>query len=207
MSDVFDMNTTHTVCIICEGDEDVAYIRRLNELKVWSECYKFVPINAKSATKIFACYQNAFQSDKYEAVLVFCDTDRAPHREYALIKDKINSFHDNAEAAKHVIIYANPCTMQIILLHFGDADLKTQGKKANASIIQKLTGVSNYDAHQEQIEEICRKIYKRTYPHMKERVEKINYGDETPGSTNFGDFLLLFESEETAWIRELDDRL
>ena len=29
----------HRICIICEGNEEYAYLSRLNDLKVWNEQY------------------------------------------------------------------------------------------------------------------------------------------------------------------------
>ena len=51
------------------------------------EAYHY-PINAKSASNIFARYQDAYNNDAYEVILVFCDTDKAPYREYSQIKNK-----------------------------------------------------------------------------------------------------------------------
>ena len=97
--------------------------------------------------------------------------------------------------------------MQIILSHFGDVSLKNQGKKTNANVIEEYTGVKNYDAHEDQIDEICRQIFKRTYEPMKARISKINFGDETSASTNFIDFLLRFESDSSSWIIELSQSI
>ena len=119
----------HRVCVICEGLEDTEYFNRLLQLNVWrTDIYDFYPINAKSASNIFARYQDAYNNDAYEVILVFCDTDKAPYREYSLIKNKINGFHAKSGVTDKVVIFANPCTMQIVLSHFGDADLRNQGK-------------------------------------------------------------------------------
>lgn len=163
----------HRVCVICEGLEDTEYFNRLLQLNVWrKDIYDFCPINAKSASNIFARYQDAYNNDAYEVILVFCDTDKAPYREYSLIKSKINGFHAKSGVTDKVVIFANPCTMQIVLSHFGDADLQNQGKKTNGRIIEELTGVANYDAHADQVKELCSKIFKRSYPEMRERVKK-----------------------------------
>ena len=190
----------HKVCVICEGYEDVAYFNRLLELGVWNSTYKFTTMNAKSASNIPAMFQDRFQNDRYEIILVFCDTDKAPYREYEQIKKKINSFLYKRKVADKLIIFANPCTMQIILSHFGDVSLKNQGKKTNSAEIEKLTGVKNYDAHEDQIKEICNKIFKRSYEKMKQRVAAINFSDTTSCSTNFSVFLDRFESEDINWI-------
>ena len=198
----------HRVCVICEGLEDTEYFNRLLQLNVWrTDIYDFYPINAKSASNIFARYQDAYNNDAYEVILVFCDTDKAPYREYSLIKNKINGFHAKSGVTDKVVIFANPCTMQIVLSHFGDADLRNQGKKTNGRIIEELTGVANYDAHADQVKERCSKIFKRSYPEMRERVKEMDKGDEVSGSTNFIHFLDKFENEDTSWISDIEECL
>ena len=198
----------HRVCVICEGLEDTEYFNRLLQLNVWrTDIYDFYPINAKSASNIFARYQDAYNNDAYEVILVFCDTDKAPYREYSLIKNKINGFHAKSGVTDKVVIFANPCTMQIVLSHFGDADLRNQGKKTNGRIIEELTGVANYDAHADQVKELCSKIFKRSYPEMRERVKEMDKGDEVSGSTNFIHFLDKFENEDISWISDIKECL
>lgn len=195
----------HKVCIICEGNEDCAYIERLSKLNVWNSVYDFQLINAKSESNIFARYQDAYNNDCYEIILIFCDTDKYPHKEYELLRQKLNAFHGNKRtAADKVIIFANPCTMQIVLLHFGDVSLKNQGKKTNAAVIEQLTGIQNYDAHTDQIEALCRKIFQRSYPDMRERVAEINQPYTVSGSTNFIVHLERFEQADVKWIREIN---
>lgn len=198
----------HKVCVICEGNEDYAYMQRILELNVWSSEYDFQLINAKSESNIFARYQDAYNNDRYEIILVFCDTDKAPHTQYKQLKQKLNAFHGNKRtAADKVIIFANPCTMQIVLLHFGDVSLKNQGKKTNAPVIERLTGVPNYDAHADQIDAICSKIFRRSYADMRQRAAKINLPDTASGSTNFIVYLDRFEQKDMKWIREINDAL
>ena len=86
------LDRRHKICVICEGYEDYAYFMRLLELHVWSDKYDFHPINAKSASNIPSRFQDAYQNDRYELILVFCDTDKEPYREYSQIKSKINHF-------------------------------------------------------------------------------------------------------------------
>ncbi len=198
------LNKKHKVCVICEGYEEVAYFKRLLELGVWNSAYEFSPMNAKSASNIPAMFQNVFQNDRYEIILVFCDTDKAPYREYTRVKKEINNFLNKQKAASKLVIFANPCTMQIILSHFGDVSLKNQGKKTNAAEIEKWTGVKNYDAHEDQIKWICSMIFRRSYEEMKQRVAAINYPDTTSCSTNFSIFLERFENEDTKWISTIE---
>lgn len=93
--------------------------------------------------------------------------------------------------------------MQIILLHFGDVRLINQGKKTNSAEIERLTGVVGYDAHDEQIQELCRRIIRSNYPDMRERSETINNPDTVSGSTNISEFLSWFEQADDRWITEI----
>ena len=203
MSFLPPIQNRHRVCVICEGFEDYHYFNRLIALNVWNSAYSFTTINVKSASNIPARFQNEFQNDRYEIILVFCDTDKEPYREYAQIKDKINKFLGKRKAAEKIIIFANPCTMQIILLHFGDISLKNQGKKTNSSVIEQMTGIQNYDAHEAQIRELCGKITRTNYPDMKKRVEDINLPDTVSGSTNISAFLNWFETSDDHWIADM----
>lgn len=208
MSKLPQISIKHRICVVCEGEEDFAYFKRLTELGVWADAYKFDLKNAKSASNIPALYANIFQNNSYEAVLVFCDTDKSPFREYSLIKKKISQFHGNRTAVSgKVIIYANPCTMQIVLSHFGDVQLTNQGKKTNAAVIEKMTGIADYDAHADQIAAICAKIYQRTYPEMRARVSMMNNPDTVPASTNFIEYLSKFESNDSKWLQALSSYL
>lgn len=207
MSRIPVIDRSHKICVICEGNEDYLYFDRLLQLNVWDKAYSFVPINAKSASNIPARFQDVYQNDRYELILVFCDTDKYPYSQYALVKKKINNILNKKKASEKLIIFANPCTMQIILLHFGDVRLKNQGKKTNSETIEELTGVKNYDAHEDQIKEICGKIFKRTYADMRERVAEINNSDTTSASTNFIDFLGCFESPDARWISAIQNYL
>lgn len=197
----------HRICVICEGLEDVSYFKRLLELNVWSSMYKFTPINAKSASNIPARFEDAYHNNQYEIILVFCDTDKEPYREYSLTKKKINLFLGKQKADEKLIIFANPCTMQIILSHFGEVSLTSQGKKTNSALIEELTGVKDYDAHEEQVKALCSRVVRRTYQDMKKRVSAINYPDTTPASTNFILFLDRFESDDAKWIKVIQDYL
>ena len=207
MANLPQISKKQKICIICEGLEDHYYINRLEELRVWKDVYDFVPINVKSASNIFPRYQNEYNNNSYSAILVFCDTDKAPYREYAQIKKKINEFHNKTSASGKVVIFANPCTMQIILSHFGDVMLTTQSKRTNAPLIYDLTGVANYDAHEDQVKAICRKITRTSYEAMKLRIANINRGDQTTSSTNFMDFIEKFESDDLKWIKTLNKAL
>jgi len=195
------------ICIICEGDEEKDYMNALINKNVFSNKYYFVePINAKSINNIFNRYTDKYQSNSYDLVLVFCDTDKEPSIKYKAIKQKINEFH-GADVADDLIIFGNPCTMQIILSHFAEIRLTSQSKSINAKHIEKLTGITNYKATEEQRKELFGKIKRDNYEKMKENVKKLSTNDEETSSTNILKFIERFESDDESWIDKINNKL
>ena len=94
-------------------------------------------------------------------MLVFCDTEKKPHEQYEDIKRKINEFHGVDSAANEVIIFGNPCTMQIISKHWTDENLKSPAKSVNAPLIKEYTGVENYKGRADQIQKVMDMLLRR----------------------------------------------
>lgn len=193
------------ICIICEGNEEYEYLEKLISLDVWSDEYYFVLENAEGNGNIPARYQNKYQTGAYDLVLVFCDTDRKPYEQYVDIKRKINEFHGIEDAADQVIIFGNPCTMQIIIEHWDDVVLSSNSKKKNAPVIFDLTGIDGYKGKKEQRRELFSRITKENYQKMRERIKKVPADDTMEGGTNFGRFLDYFSSNNNGWIWEIND--
>ncbi len=118
----------HKICIICEGNEE----------------YDFALVNAGGNGNIPARYQDRYQNGSYEVILVFCDTEKKPYEQYEDIKRKINDFHGVPNAADEVVMFGNPCTMQIIAKHWTDENLRSPAKPVNAPLVKKYTGVAKY---------------------------------------------------------------
>lgn len=197
----------HKICIICEGNEEHEYLHRLKELKVWNEQYDILLVNACGNGNIPARYQDRYQNGSDEVVLVFCDTEKKPHEQYEDIKRKINEFHGVDNAADEVVIFGNPCTMQIITKHWTDENLKKPAKAVNAPLIKKYTGVENYKARADQIKEVMEHITAENYKDMRRRVKGLDSDDSVTGSSNFGKFLMWFESGDSGWIEEINNSL
>lgn len=192
------------ICIICEGMEEYKYLERLNELGVWNSKYKIELENACGNGNLPARYQNEYQNGNAALVLIFCDTERKPYEQYMEIKKKVNDFHGVEKAADAVIIYGNPCTMQIILAHWTDVILKTPAKKMNRSIVEECTGVAGYKGSAEQCEQIARKITKENYIEMLRRVKRLPDNDSITGSSNFNRFMDCFSRDDCGWIDEIN---
>lgn len=197
--------SSHKICLILEGQEEEYYFKRLFELSVFSKGYSIKPINAKSASSIPGIFQMEYASNSYEAVLVVCDVDRHPE-EFPKICAGIDSVL-GPQKSSCVVFFTRPCTLQVILLHFGEVMLKTQAKKIAQPIVKELTGVENYDAHKEQLETICSKIYRRTYPEMKVRLQKISTNREDIPSSNLYFLFDNLESDDATWLNDIRDAL
>ena len=196
--------TGSRICIICEGDEEYEYLEKLISLDVWSKEYCFQLENAGGNGNIPARYQDKYQNGAYDLVLVFCDTDRKPYEQYVDIKRKINEFHGVENAADKIMIYGNPCTMQIIIEHWGDVRLCSNNKKKNAPVIYDLTGIEGYKGRKEQRRKLFSQITKENYQEMRKRIKKLPFVDTVEGSTNLGRFLEWFSSDDNIWIEVIN---
>lgn len=191
-----------SICLILEGFEEEYYFRRLLSLSIFSHVYKFKIINAKCASNIPARYQDALASNSYSIVLIVCDMDRKPDEYYMIVK-KIEKILGNCNAEK-IITFTRPCILQIILLHFGEIELTTQAKPAAIKDVERLTGVQNYDAHNDQLCDICKQIFKRDWDEFQKRLELLSTNPKDIPSSNIK---LLFKnlcSDNTKWIDTLN---
>lgn len=195
------------ICIICEGGEEYDYLNRLKQLHVWNERYEITLDNADGNGNIPARYQDKYQNGSYDVVFVFCDTDKKPYEQYADIKRKINDFHGLPDAADEIVIFGNPCTMQIVLEHWADVKLKSSAKKINASLIAEYTGVENYKGRSDQRQRIMREITAENYREMRQRVKRLDSSDSSAGGSNFDRLTDFLENADNGWIKEINDKL
>ncbi|AKC95962.1 hypothetical protein VC03_05675 [Sneathia vaginalis] len=179
----------YKICIICEGLEEKKYLERLIELKVWNKIYDFILVDSKGNGNISSRYQYWYNISRYDIVLVFCDADK----DYENIKKKINEIHNRAN---DVIIFSYPCTMQIVIKHWTDKNIKTSIKKENSKLIEKCTGVKNYEGNKNQINGMMLKITKENYDKMKIRLGQF---------TNFQEFIKKFEGSNVKWINKINE--
>lgn len=195
------------ICIICEGDEEYDYLSRLNELGVWNEQYDVSLDNADGNGNIPARYQERYQNGSFEIVLVFCDTEKKPYEQYEDIKRKINEFHGVDNVAEEILIYGNPCTMQIILEHWTDVRLRTPAKKINAPIIKEFTGVENYKGKKDQRKKVMEHITVGNFQDMFSRICEMENDDTVVGSSNFDKLVKYLSADDDRWINEINRRL
>lgn len=171
---------------------------------VWSDIYDFTLVNAESNGNISARYQDSYQNDSYDIVLALCNTDRRPHEDFELIRTIINRIWGNGITADEVLIFMNPCSMQVELFHFGAVKLRTQNKHKNAGEIERFTGIRNYKASKEQRAEMCSLITKENYGEMKAKLQELSVDHTDTPSTNFLDRC---EDLDISWIDEINSKL
>ncbi len=179
-------------------------MRKLLSLGVWHSEYDITLVNAEGQGNLFARYQNYYQMASYEAIFLITDTDAKPHEHYLRLKAKLNRHHHRRTAARHILYYGNPCTMQFILLHWTDNSqlrLTSPAKRDNAAIIRSLTGIEHYHARKSQRRKLCAQLTAKNYHSMVRRASEINLGDKQLGSTNIAQLMQRLEEASPAWIR------
>ena len=190
------------ICIVCEGYEEYEYLDKLIKLNIFDKAYDINLVNAKGNGNIFARYQDIYQRNKYHIIFVFCDTEQKPYEQFMDIKDKIDELYDQKGISDKLVIFANPCTMQIILLHFGNIALKSSQKSKNAEDIERLTGINGYNASEEKRKELFDKITKENYVEMKERIKTMSLNCNNRNSTNISPFLKYLEKYNDEWVEK-----
>ncbi|MBR1581694.1 MAG: hypothetical protein IJ656_01545 [Bacilli bacterium] len=193
------------ILILAEGNEEKPYIDKILSFpNINKEVYNFAEaINVKGNGKIFARYQYEFQKGYYDLILVFCDGDNNSSQFLSFLNSFGEYFFKNKKDSLEVFIYSNPVTLQIILSHFGEVKLKNVGKKTNAKIVEQLTGIKNYSAKNEQIDQLINKINYNSLDLFKNNLSKISSNIKDIPSTNFLMFLNKFESSDSSWINEI----
>lgn len=195
------------ICIICEGNEENQYLLRLKELNVWHDQYNISLVNAGGSGNISARYQDKYQNGAFKIVFIFCDTEKAPYEQYENIKRRVNELHGVDNAADEVIIFGNPCTLQIMIKHWTAKKIITPEKTSNARLIEKHTGVKNYDGREWQIERIMRHITLDNYRDMSVRVKGLSQDDSVIGNSNFGKLIELLGRDNCDWIDEINNKI
>ena len=94
--------------------------------------------------------------------------------------------------------------MQIIAKHWSDENLKSPAKPVNAPLVKKYTGVENYKGRADQIQDVMKYVNVENYKDMSRRVKNLEWDDSVTGSSNFGKFIRLFESDNSGWIEEIN---
>ena len=197
------IKTSTKILIICEGSEEFDYLCRLRSLNVWSHDFGVEVKNAHSIDKIADLYEYYYSLDSYKLIVVFCDTEKAPYNQFLAMQTKIQNFHDKKKITDHLVFFANPCTMQIVLSHFDKVTLKSNDKSENADLIRKLTGVKDYRAMEKQRKAIMDKLSPENYKAMEDRITQLSSDYRSiPGSNAIVLFSAL-DAGNMEWVKSI----
>ena len=86
------VKNTNTILIICEGDEEFDYLEKLKSLDIWSHDFSIKLEKAESIDNISPIYANRFQNGSFLLIVVFCDTEKAPYKQFEALKGSIDDF-------------------------------------------------------------------------------------------------------------------
>ena len=193
------------VYIICEGSEEYDYLNQLKLLNVWSDVYDITLRDAKGNGNLYPIYQDVYQKGNYDLVVIVCDTEKKPHEQFNDICCKVNSLHACELASQHVVMFTNPCTMQVILLHWDTSvRLQTPSKRRSASYIEKYTGIQDYSAKESQRTQLVSNITKDSYRIMMTGAKQLGMDAALINSTNLHVFFTKLEQPDTNWIDEIN---
>ena len=195
--------------ILCEGQEEWWYIKKLLSFKRYNtDLFSFPePINVKTNTQLLNRFQLEYSKNKHDLILIFCDVDKDIKKLHEMITTLAINMDIDFDVAKKLFIFANPVTLQIVLSHFEAISLSHVSKSKNAAIIEKLTGIKNYSAREDQIKEMMNKIKYSSYETMKENLKNVSCDPKDVPSTNFLEFINRIESDDCSWFIEITDKI
>lgn len=193
------------IYIICEGSEEYDYLNRLKLLHVWSDVYDITLRDAKGNGNLYPIYQDVYQKGNYDLVVIVCDTEKKPHQQFNDICCKVNSLHACELASQHVVMFTNPCTMQVILLHWDiSVRLQSPSKRRSASYIETYTGIQDYSAKESQRTQLVSNITKDNYRTMMTGAKQLGVDAALINSTNLHVFFTQLEQPDTNWIDKIN---
>lgn len=113
----------------------------------------------------------------------------------------MNSLHACELASQHVVMFTNPCTMQVILLHWDiSVRLQSPSKRRSASYIEAYTGIQDYSAKESQRTQLVSNITKDNYRTMMTGANQLGMDAALINSTNLHVFFTQLEQPDTNWI-------
>ena len=193
------------IYIICEGSEEYDYLNQLKLLHVWSDVYDITLRDAKGNGNLYPIYQDVYQKGNYDLVVIVCDTEKKPHEQFNDICCKVNSLHACELASQHVVMFTNPCTMQVILLHWDiSVRLQSPSKRRSAAYIETYTGIQDYSAKESQRTQLVSNITKDNYRTMMTGANQLGMDAALMNSTNLHVFFSQLEQPDTNWIDEIN---
>ena len=188
------------IAFIPEGSEEERLLQKYLDLSLFSDVYLFdPPISAGGINNVPAKFHELFSTGVYDGIFPLIDADRdSCHFNEVRTKLKEIVGFDPSQ----LIIFTNPCTLQIMLAHLGDDIIKTESKRANHPLVQKNWPLIKkpYGAHKYQLDLICDSLTADNYQDMKRRISKLSTNCRQVPSTSLLAFLEHFESDDASWL-------
>ncbi len=199
------------IIIICEGQEDFAYLSKIKSLGVFNTDIDLSFKDAEGNSKIYDNYMNLIRTSDADLVLIFCDTgaesNTQSHHEFTRLLTKISHLYPTHGVVSDIVYFANPVTMQIFINHFKKIDINSESKKDYEDIVKECTGVIGYDASKYKLKQFMSLINRDNYYIMKENLKDKSYDYHFAHSTNILKLFNNLELDETSWINKIKKRL
>ncbi len=196
----------NSILIVCEGAEESDYVDRLKDCGVWSNRFSVQSKNAKSINNIFAMYSYYYQANNHKLIVIFCDTEKFPYNQFIAMRQKIDKFHGK-RVADRVVFFVNPCSLQVVLLHFEAVRLISNSKTDNAATVERLTGVKDYKATAQQRKSIVSKITAKNYIEMEQRLAQLKDKYSDVPSSNILQLFTALDMGDLKWISSINQKI
>jgi len=196
------------ILVICEGDEEIMYLQALIDLNVFDPMYEVIPKLAAlapgdsgGAGKVPMVFQYYYTSQAYDAMYFMIDVDANPHEAFENVKTKVNGIAPKL-FEKHAL-YTNPCTLQLMVLHFEKTVLSNQNKANNTAVVKRIwpSIKKQYSAKAYQLNIMKYAFSANNYMEMKQNMKTLESGDcYSAPSSNIPDFFDHLESGDASWL-------
>lgn len=201
----------YRIAIVCEGQEEMMYIKALQSLAIFCPIYEIIPVLATSgsddrvggAGNIPAFFQDCL-TKPFDAVFFLLDVDSHPHQAFEAVRKKVELVVGPAGFSRFAL-YTNPCTLQLMVLHFEKTALISQSKMANRQIVNRIwPKIKRYDAEEWQLEEMSYSFTKENYNTMKANAKTLlNPKKYDSPSSNVVSFFENIEGDDDTWIKNI----
>ncbi len=201
------------ITIICEGLEEEQYLSKLRSFNRWNEKdlnIKIVNPGGISATYTYLDHDRT-SGNKADYYFIFCDTgdsgkqSRIDFKEKVI--DKINDDYFGKNPSKEIVIFANPCTMQIILSHFKRAHVTTEDIDTIKEYVAKTAGIRAYKKDDLHIKQLMNQINSKNYSAMKRRIHFKSRNYKRKNSTNAYKMFSRLEKKDTKWVSKAQKKI
>jgi hypothetical protein len=193
------------VHFVCEGAEEICFVDSLTKVGAFSGAYEISREDAHGAGNIPIVFDQAFQNFYYDAVFVILDVDCMSNGTYQDTVAKLE--RTLGFSARQIILFTNPCTIQLFLASRSDDVLPNQSKNSFTKYFNTLWngGHKPYAAHAYQLEKLKAEFSLSDYEAMVERIKAYSTKPEDLPSTSAHFFLSKFKQSNTKWLEDVMD--